>query len=94
MTSKVLVPARRSVFATLHDVLPAVTAMAPFASVEALLPEMQEMLLENSVGIERIAAIVSFANRNFNQGLRAYYFGVAALSWFLHPALMIAIEML
>ena len=42
-----------------------------------------------SVHIERIATIVSFANRNFNQGLRAYYFGVAALSWFLHPALMI-----
>ena len=42
-----------------------------------------------AVHIERIAAIVSFANRNFNQGLRAYYFGVAALSWFLHPALMI-----
>ena len=42
-----------------------------------------------AVHTNRIAAIVSFANRNFNQGLRAYYFGVAALSWFLHPALMI-----
>jgi len=42
-----------------------------------------------AVHTDRIAAIVSFANRNFNQGLRAYYFGVAALSWFLHPALMI-----
>ena len=30
-------------------------------------------------------SITGFANRNFNQGLRAYYFGVAALSWFLHP---------
>ena len=43
--------------------------------------------------IGRTATIVSFANRNFNQGLRAYYFGVAALSWFLHPALMIAITL-
>jgi len=43
--------------------------------------------------IDGIAAIISFANRNFNQGLRAYYFGVAALSWFLHPALMIAITL-
>ncbi|HSE00422.1 MAG TPA: DUF599 domain-containing protein [Burkholderiales bacterium] len=43
--------------------------------------------------INRIAVILSFANRNFNQGLRAYYFGVAALSWFLHPALMIAVTL-
>lgn len=40
--------------------------------------------------IDRIAIIVNFANGNFNNGLRAYYFGVAALSWFLHPGLMIA----
>jgi len=46
-----------------------------------------------AVHTNRIAAIVSFANRNFNQGLRAYYFGVAALSWFLHPALMIAMTL-
>ena len=43
--------------------------------------------------IDRIAVMLSFANRNFNQGLRAYYFGVAALSWFLHPALMIAVTL-
>ena len=42
---------------------------------------------------DRIAAIASFANRNFNQGLRAYYFGVAAMSWFLHPALMITMTL-
>jgi uncharacterized membrane protein len=46
-----------------------------------------------AVHTDRIAAIVSFANRNFNQGLRAYYFGVAALSWFLHPALMIVMTL-
>lgn len=46
-----------------------------------------------AVHTDRIAAIVSFANRNFNQGLRAYYFGVAALTWFLHPALMIAMTL-
>jgi uncharacterized membrane protein len=43
--------------------------------------------------IERITVVVSYANRNFNHGLRAYYFGVAALSWFLHPALMIAVTL-
>ena len=46
-----------------------------------------------AVHTDRIAEIVSFANRNFNQGLRAYYFGVAAMSWFLHPALMIAMTL-
>jgi uncharacterized membrane protein len=38
--------------------------------------------------INRITALASFASGNFNNGLRAYYFGVAALSWFLHPVLM------
>ena len=27
---------------------------------------------------------------NFNNGLRAYYFALAALTWFLHPWLMVA----
>jgi uncharacterized membrane protein len=48
---------------------------------------------ECATEIDRIAVILGFANRNFNQGLRAYYFGVAALSWFLHPALMIAVTL-
>ena len=39
--------------------------------------------------IDRIARIASYAAINFNNGLRAYYFGLAALAWFLHPWLMI-----
>lgn len=39
--------------------------------------------------INRIARIVSYAGTNFNNGLRAYYFGLGALAWFLHPWLMI-----
>ena len=35
--------------------------------------------------INRIARITSYAGTNFNNGLRAYYFGLAALAWFLHP---------
>ena len=46
---------------------------------------------EYATHIDRITLIVYFANGNFNNGLRAYYFGVAALAWFLHPVLMIAI---
>ena len=39
--------------------------------------------------INRIARIVSYAGVNFNNGLRAYYFGMAALAWFLHPWLSV-----
>ena len=39
--------------------------------------------------INRIARITSYAGSNHNYGLRAYYFGLAALAWFLHPWLMI-----
>lgn len=33
------------------------------------------------------ARIISGGVLNFNRGVRAYYFGLAALSWFLHPVL-------
>ncbi len=39
--------------------------------------------------INRIAAITSYAGTNYNNGLRAYYFALAAMTWFLHPYLMI-----
>ncbi len=48
---------------------------------------------EYAAHIDRIAALAAFASGNFNNGLRAYYFGVAALSWFLHPVLMIAMTL-
>ena len=31
--------------------------------------------------------VIALAVSNFNRGMRAYYFGLAALSWFLHPLL-------
>ncbi|MET0049514.1 MAG: DUF599 domain-containing protein [Candidatus Thiodiazotropha sp.] len=34
---------------------------------------------------ERAARVSSNATNTFNRGLRAYYFGLAYLSWFLHP---------
>ena len=40
--------------------------------------------------INRLARITSYAATNFSSGLRAYYFGLAALAWFLHPWLMVA----
>ena len=43
--------------------------------------------------IDRTAKIISFAASNYNNGLRSYYFGMAALSWFLHPVLMIVVTL-
>lgn len=40
--------------------------------------------------IERIAAIATRAGDHFNKGMRAFYFGLAALSWFIHPMLFMA----
>jgi uncharacterized membrane protein len=34
---------------------------------------------------ERAAGVSSNATNTFNRGLRAYYFGLAFLAWFLHP---------
>ncbi|MFO1205626.1 MAG: DUF599 domain-containing protein [Burkholderiales bacterium] len=37
--------------------------------------------------IRRSTDISVYAGENFNNGLRSYYFGLAALAWFLHPVL-------
>ncbi|MGV3628634.1 MAG: DUF599 domain-containing protein [Betaproteobacteria bacterium] len=39
--------------------------------------------------INRLALVTSYAGTNFNHGLRAYYFALAAMTWFLHPYLML-----
>ena len=31
------------------------------------------------------ARVTSLAAKHFNHGMRAYYFGMATLSWFVHP---------
>jgi len=38
--------------------------------------------------------LIANAGRHFNMGLRAYYFGLAATSWFLHPVLFMALSTL
>ena len=38
----------------------------------------------------KAASVIQNAGKHFNMGLRAYYFGLAALTWFLHPALFAA----
>lgn len=41
---------------------------------------------------DRTARIATGTARHFNRGIRAYYFGLAALSWFLHPWLFMALS--
>jgi uncharacterized membrane protein len=38
----------------------------------------------------RTAEVATQASRDFNQGLRAYYFSLAALAWFVSPYLFVA----
>jgi uncharacterized membrane protein len=39
--------------------------------------------------IELLTNLASFSAENFNQGLRAFYFALAAPTWFLHPWLFV-----
>ena len=41
---------------------------------------------------KRTAVIATSTARHFNHGTRAYYFGLAALSWFVHPWLFMALS--
>ena len=40
---------------------------------------------ERKAFAERAARVLSMAANQFNFGLRAYYFGMATLAWFVHP---------
>jgi uncharacterized membrane protein len=43
---------------------------------------------------EMAAKVANRAGRHFNTGLRAYYFGLAALAWILHPLALILATLL
>lgn len=47
--------------------------------------------LERKSFAERAARVISMAANQFNFGLRAYYFGMATLSWFIHPWFFMAV---
>jgi uncharacterized membrane protein len=40
---------------------------------------------------QKFAQVNSLAGDEFNRGIRAYYFGFAALAWFVHPALLVVL---
>lgn len=42
---------------------------------------------------ERFSTINALSGDAFNGGIRAYYFGFAALGWFVHPAVFIAVTL-
>ena len=42
----------------------------------------------------RAAKVLTRANVNFNRGIRAYYFSVAALAWFIHPLIFMVATVL
>lgn len=52
-------------------------------------PDSQAIPAWGSGFAERAARVSSNATNTFNRGLRAYYFGLAFLGWFLHPLLFI-----
>jgi uncharacterized membrane protein len=35
--------------------------------------------------VHRAAQVSTLASKDFNQGLRAFYFSLAALGWFINP---------
>src|SRR5262245_22374972 len=43
---------------------------------------------------DAVAGVASRAAEHFNKALRTYYFGLAALSWFLQPYLFMALAAL
>ena len=57
--------------------------------VAAAAKPVQENAEQFADQINRIARITSYAGLNFNLGLRSYYFALAALTWFLHPWLLV-----
>lgn len=49
------------------------------------MPDYRECVDEYGILAQRGAQLVGNAAKHFNNGLRAYYFGLAALGWFVHP---------
>ena len=53
-------------------------------------PDFRVRKDEHESFAQRGAKLTVNAARHFNNGLRAYYFGLAALAWVIHPTLFIA----
>jgi uncharacterized membrane protein len=53
-------------------------------------PACDDRTAEHETIVARGSYLVGNAAKHFNNALRAYYFGLAALAWFVHPYLFIA----
>ena len=62
-----------------------------FASVMlGAAPERDESQQRIDAFIDRAATLASLAGENSNRGLRAFYFAMAAMAWFLDPVIFMA----
>ncbi len=53
-------------------------------------PEHNKRIDEHNSIAAKGTYLIGNAAKHFNNGLRAYYFGLAALAWFIHPYLFMA----
>lgn len=53
------------------------------------LPPLNEVQRQHF--IQNAAGLCTLASESFNQGIRAYYFALATLGWFIHPILFVAV---
>jgi uncharacterized membrane protein len=52
-------------------------------------PQPDRLTQDSELIAERLATIATSSARHYNRGIRAYYFGLAALGWFIHPWLLV-----
>ncbi|MBT5664410.1 MAG: DUF599 domain-containing protein [Rhodospirillaceae bacterium] len=52
-------------------------------------PPPSNPMEDQEMAAHSIARVTTLASRHSNHGTRAYYFGLATLSWFVHPLLLI-----
>lgn len=55
----------------------------------AAVPDYRDRVSEHEALAAKGAGLLGNAARHFNNGLRAYYFGLAVLGWFVHPYVFI-----
>ena len=61
----------------------------------AAAPERHEKNTLHRAGFaERCARLITRGENSFNRGVRAYYFGLAVLAWFIHPWVFMAATIL
>jgi uncharacterized membrane protein len=60
------------------------------ASPNAAETDMHEM----AIYIENAARIAGLAGDSYNKGIRAYYFAIALLTWFVHPLMFLAVTLI